>query len=110
MNRSEATATLERALEISRELAKAADGGDVQSTVNLDAERLHLLKSFRLARKQIDAGDRVLLQEISQLNDRAIGHMEHHWRIKGRALDTAAAGRRAVAAYYSTTSRLQRLP
>ena len=102
MNHGAATAALERAAEISRELAALAEGGDVQLTVSLDAERLQLLKSFRLGRKQPNAGEMALLREISELNDRAIGSMEHRLRSKGRAMDMAAVGRRAVAAYSNT--------
>jgi len=43
-----------------------------------------------------------LLQEIGLLNDRSIGHLEHHRRTKGRQLDVAVAGRRAVHAYSNT--------
>ena len=102
MNHGAATAALERAAEISRELAALAEGGDVQLTVSLDAERLQLLKSFRLGRKQPNAGEMALLREISELNDRAIGSMEHRLRSKGRAMDMAAVGRRASAAYSNT--------
>jgi len=102
MNNGAATAALERAAEISRELAALAEGGDVQLTVSLDAERLQLLKSFRLGRKQPNAGEMALLREISELNDRAIGSMEHRLRSKGRAMDMAAVGRRAIAAYSNT--------
>jgi hypothetical protein len=107
MNRRDPTAALQRAAELSRELTAVADRGDVHLMVSLDAERMQLLKSFRLERKQLDAADRALLQEISQLNDRAIGLMEHHRRSKERAIDMAAVGRRAVAAY-SSTRRQQR--
>jgi hypothetical protein len=102
MSHGAANAALERAAEISRELAALAEGGDVQLTVSLDAERLQLLKSFRLGRKQPNAGEMALLREISELNDRAIGSMEHRLRSKGRAMDMAAVGRRAVAAYSNT--------
>jgi len=47
-----------------------------------------------------------VLEEISELNDRAIGLMEQHRLTTERALDMAAVGRRAVAAY--STTRLQR--
>jgi hypothetical protein len=42
------------------------------------------------------------LQEIALLNDQSIGYLEHHRRIKGRQLDVAAVGRRAVHAYAYT--------
>jgi hypothetical protein len=97
---------LARALELSREMLAAADAVNLPSLPLLDAERMQLLKSFRLEAKQIDAGDRALLQQISQLNDRTIGLLEHQRRSKGREMDMAAVGRRAVAAYSSI--RLQR--
>ena len=105
MNHGAATVALQRAVEISRELAAVAEGGDVRLAVSLDAERLLLLKSFRLGRKQPNAGELALLREISQLNDRSIGSMEHRLRSKGRAMDMAAVGRRAVAAYSNTRQR-----
>jgi hypothetical protein len=106
VNRSEASAALQRALEISRELTTVADGGDVRLTVSLDAERLQLLKCARAGLQPMDADERAVLREIAALNDRAIGLMEHRRRITGRAMDTAAVGRRAVAAY--STTRPQR--
>jgi hypothetical protein len=106
MNRSEASAALQRALEISRELTAVAEGGDVGLTLSLDAERLQLLKCARAGMQPIDANESAVLREIAELNDRAIGLMEHQRRIKGRAMDMAAVGRRAVAAY--STTRPQR--
>jgi hypothetical protein len=106
MSDNDVHAGLTRALQLSRELLAVATHGDFQSLAELDAERLQLLQSFRSERQQLNAADRILLQEISQLNDRAIGHVEHHRRIKGRDMDLAAAGRRAVVAYDAT--RLQR--
>jgi hypothetical protein len=105
MNNGAATAALQRAVEISRELAAVAEGGDVRLAVSLDAERLLLLKSFRVGRKQPNAGELALLREISQLNHRSIGSMEHRLRSKGRAMDMAVVGRRAVAAYSNTRQR-----
>jgi hypothetical protein len=99
-------ASLARALELSHEMLAAADAANLPCLPRLDAERRQLLKSFRLEAKQIDAGDRALLQQIAQMNDRTIGLLEHHMRRKGREMDMAAVGRRAVAAYSSI--RLQR--
>jgi len=90
---------LERAVEVSRQLVAAADRGDSQAVGYLDAERLQLLKSARRSAAALDGQGRELLQEVALLNDRAIGHLEHHRRIKGRELDMAAVGRRAVNAY-----------
>jgi hypothetical protein len=93
---------LDRALTLSQELLVAADQGDLQTLERLDAERLRLLESLRLERDQLSGGDWAVIRQISELNDRAIGFVEHHRRIKERALDTAAVGRRAVAAYSTT--------
>lgn len=105
MNASPAAA-LADALAFSNALLGAADRGDMQAVAELDAQRLQLLKSFRAGTAQIAAGDERVLHEIFRLNERAIGLMEHHRRIKARALDLAAVGRRAVAAY--ATNRMSR--
>jgi hypothetical protein len=97
---------LERALVLSHQLLAAADQSNLQELAHLDAERMRLLQSVRLERDHLSPGDRLVLDEVSALNDRAIGLMEHHRRSKERALDMAAVGRRAVAAY--STTRLQR--
>jgi hypothetical protein len=98
--------SLARALALSHEMLAAAEQANLQTLTLLDAERLELLKSFRLETKHVDAADWALLQQISQMNDRTIGLLEHHRRSKGRDMDMAAVGRRAVAAYSSI--RLQR--
>lgn len=99
MKAGKANSGLLRALAISHEMFAAAERAELRSLELLDAERLELLKCFRLETKQVDAADRALLQQISQLNDRAIGLLEHQRRSKGRDMDMAAVGRRAVAAY-----------
>ncbi len=106
MSGSDARAALERALELSRELVAVARLGDVAAAVNLDASRLELLKSAREAVRTTPMDDRELLQEIAQLNDEAIGCLEHHHRRKARDMDMASVGRRALLAYSPT--RLQR--
>ena len=106
MTKRETNARLARALSISYEMLTAAEAANLQCVAQLDAERMQLLKSFRLEAKQVDADDRSLLLQISQLNDRTIGLLEHHRRSKGREMDMAMAGRRALAAYSSV--RLQR--
>ncbi len=103
---SETSAALERAVALSSELLAAADRPDLQELALLDAQRLRLLQSVRLERDRLSANDRQLLAQVAELNDRAIGLMEHHRRTKERALDMAAVGRRAVAAY--STTLLQR--
>jgi hypothetical protein len=106
MSHANGHAALDQALVLSRELLAAAEKADTQSLALLDAERLRLLKSLRFERGNLSAGERLVLKQVAELNDRAIGLMEHHKRSKERALDTAAVGRRAVAAY--ATTRLQR--
>ncbi|MEA3140118.1 MAG: hypothetical protein QOK23_2287 [Gammaproteobacteria bacterium] len=98
---------LAHALALSLEMLNAAEQGRVAELQLLDAQRLELLKSFRIDAPQPNVADRALLRQISELNDRAIGLLEHHRRSKGRDLDMAGVGRRAVAAYSGT--RLQRL-
>jgi hypothetical protein len=105
MNRHQAASALQRALEISHELVAVADGGDLELTVSLDAERLQLLKSARAALQPMGEKDRTLLREIAALNDRALGHLEHRRRAKGRDMDMLAVGRRAVRAYSNTRMR-----
>jgi hypothetical protein len=99
-------AGLARALALSQEMHAAAEAANLEALQSLDAERLELLKSFRLETKQVAAADRAMLHQISQLNDRTIGLLEHQRRAKGRDMDLAAVGRRAVAAY--SMNRLQR--
>jgi hypothetical protein len=106
MNGADSRVALEQALELSRELLAVAELGDVAAAVNLDAARLELLKSARETVRLTHMNDRALLQEIAQLNDKAIGCLEHHRRRKARDMDMASVGRRALIAYSPT--RLQR--
>ena len=106
MNRQDAMAALRHALKLSQQLAAVADGGDVGLAVRLDAERLQLLKSARAALHPLDERSRSILGEIAALNDRTLGLLEHRRRAKGRDMDMAAVGRRAVAAYANV--RMQR--
>jgi len=98
----QARQALERILALSHRLLAAADQSNLQELALLDAERLRLLQSVRLDRDRLGADDRRVLRQVAELNDRAIGVMEHQQRIKGRAMDMAAVGRRAVAAYSTT--------
>jgi hypothetical protein len=100
-----APALLDRALALSQELLAAADHGDLQTLERLDAERLRLLQSLRLERDHLSGSDWLVIRRIEELNDRAIVFVEHHRRSTERALDTAAVGRRAVAAYSTTRQR-----
>jgi hypothetical protein len=88
-----------RALTVSGQMFDAAEKREFSNVALLDAERLQLLKLFKAEAKHVDAGSQALLQQISQLNDRTIGLLEHQRRSKGREMDMAAVGRRAVAAY-----------
>jgi len=106
MKRAEASAALQRALDISRELAAIADNGDVQLTASLDAERRQLLQFARRELRPMDDENRMLVREIADLNDRAIGLLEHRMRAKGRDMDMLSVGRRALRAY--STTRQQR--
>jgi hypothetical protein len=90
---------LARALALSHDMLSAAEKGDLKSLASLDLERMELLKSFRNGTKLVSAADKALLQQINATNERAIGSLEHQRRSKGRDLDMAAVGRRAVAAY-----------
>lgn len=99
MNPRQANAALQRALEISEQLVAVADGGDVSLAVHLDAERLQLLKSARAAMGAVDELNRSMLGKIAALNDRTLGLLQHRLRAKGREMDMASVGRRAVSAY-----------
>jgi hypothetical protein len=96
---------LARALALSHDMLDAAEKGDLQSLATLDVTRMELLKSFRASTKQVPAADRAVLQQINATNERAIGLLEHQRRSKGRDLDMAAVGRRAVAAYADNRPR-----
>jgi hypothetical protein len=98
----QASAALERALELSRVLLAAADRGEGDTVRAIDAERLQLLKSARGTALAFDASQRMMLEEIAVLNDKSIGSLEYHRRIKGRQMEEAAMGRRAVKAYANT--------
>jgi hypothetical protein len=97
-----AKSSLIRALALSNDMLSAADKGDLQALAALDLERMELLQSFRNSTKQVAAADQALLQQIAEVNARTIGLLEHQRRSKGRDLDMAAVGRRAVAAYSDT--------
>ena len=105
MSNDKINPSLARALALSHDMLNAAEKGDVQSLASLDRERMELLKSFRNGTKQVSAADQGLLAQINAANERAIGLLEHRRRSKGRDLDMAAVGRRAVAAYADTRPR-----
>lgn len=105
MNGAKIHSSLARALTLSQDMLRAAEKGDVQSLASLDQQRMELLKLFRDGTKQISAADELLLSQINAINDRAIGLLEHQRRSKGRDLDMAAVGRRAIAAYADNRPR-----
>jgi molybdenum-dependent DNA-binding transcriptional regulator ModE len=92
---------LAAAVALSHDVVEAADRGQLDVLAELDARRLQLLRSFRLLARHIGPVDRAMLREIASLNQQALGLVEHQRRIKGRAMDMAALGRRAVNAYAS---------
>jgi hypothetical protein len=96
---------LARALALSHDMLSAAEKGDLPFLASLDLERMELLKSFRRGTQQVSAADQALLVQINAANDRALGLLEHRRRGKGRDLDMAAVGRRAVAAYADNRPR-----
>jgi hypothetical protein len=102
---SDQSKSLTRALALSNDMLSAADKGDLESLASLDLERMELLQFFRNSTKQVAAVDQALLEQIAEVNARTIGLLEHQRRGKGRDLDMAAVGRRAVAAYYGTRSQ-----
>ncbi|MGO9331761.1 MAG: hypothetical protein ACLQJ0_27150 [Steroidobacteraceae bacterium] len=105
MTRSEARAALQRALELSRELATIADSGEIEVTIRLDADRLQLLKAACGMLRPADDHERGLLREIIALNAVAIGTLQHRQRAMARDLDMMSVGRRAMRAYSATGLR-----
>ena len=97
----QASAALERALELSRAVLAAADRGEGETVLSIDVERLQLLKSARSSATAFDARQRMLIKEIAILNAKSIGALEHQRRLKCREIEQAAVGRRAVKAYAS---------
>jgi hypothetical protein len=96
---------LHQALDVSRRLAAAAESGDSAAAMQMNAERMRLLKEARRALQPVDATDREILAEIADLNQRAIGALQHGLRRTARQLDMLSVGRRAVRAYSATRSR-----
>jgi hypothetical protein len=105
MSQASTNPALLRALAVSGQMFEAAEKFDFQNVASLDAERLQLLKLFKLEVRNVDSASRTLLQQISLLNDRTIGLLEHQRRAKGREMDMAAVGRRAIAAYSNNRLR-----
>jgi hypothetical protein len=105
MSNAKINPSLARALALSIDMLSAAEKGDLQSLASLDLERMELLKLFRNGTQQVCAADQALLSQIDATNERAIGLLEHQRRSKGRDLDMAAVGRRAVAAYADNRPR-----
>ncbi len=105
MTRAEARAALQRALELSHELAAIADSGEIEAAIRLDADRLQLLKAACGALRPADDHERGLLREINTLNAEAIGTLQHRQRAMARDLDMMSVGRRAMRAYSATGLR-----
>ncbi len=101
---SRAGSPLHRAFAVSQQLAAAAEAGDTEAAAKLDAERMSLLKEARRVLQPVDEQDRELVREIVELNERAIGYLQHGLRRTTRELDMLSVGRRAVRAYSATRS------
>jgi hypothetical protein len=99
LNREEASAALQRALELSLQLLEIAENGEAEQVTRLDAERLGLIKSARHALTPMTDHDRAVIRQIADLNAQSLGRMEHRLRAKCRDMDMLAAGRRALRAY-----------
>lgn len=99
---SAATAALQRALDLSRELLEASQSGAAERVIALDAERRGLIQSARSGLAPMNDQDRAMLRQIAELNDRSLGFMEHRLRGTCRDMDMLFAGRRAVRAYGNT--------
>jgi len=105
VTRAEARAALQRALELSRELATVAERGEIEAAIRLDADRLQLLKAASGMLRPADEHERGLLREINALNALAIGTLQHRQRAMARDLDMMSVGRRAMRAYSATGLR-----
>jgi len=103
MTRQQAIEVLECALRLSEQIVALTDSGDVNETVRLDVERRQLLQSARAALHPLDERSQSIVRDITALNDRSVGLMEHRLRAKVRDMDMATVGRRAVAAYAEST-------
>jgi hypothetical protein len=101
MKDADLDADLTRALALSHDLLAVAGQGDVRAMADLDAERLRLLHSMRVKFANMNADERQMLRRINELNDEAIGLLEHRRRRTEREMDMASVGRRAVVAYGS---------
>ncbi len=105
MTRAQGREALQRALEISRELATVAECGKIETAIQLDTDCLQLLKAARAALTQPDEQERRLLDEITTLNALAVGAFQHRQRAIARDLDMVSVGRRALRAYSATGLR-----
>jgi len=105
MSRATAEASLRAALELSHAVAAAADGGDSEAALRLDAERRRLLEAARHGLSLLEPDEHAMLAEIQSLNARALGLLQHRQRATARDLDMLSVGRRAVLAYAATRMR-----
>ncbi len=96
---------LQLALSLSHQLLAAVDESQLAEIAILDAQRLRLLQSVQPLRDSLNDGERLMLRQVSELNERAIGLVEHQRRIKERTMDLVAVGRLAVTAYSTTRSQ-----
>jgi hypothetical protein len=94
-----AAATVLRARDLSRDLLKVAQSGDMQAVVELDARRSRLLHEFFDGTQRIGDSDRLVLQEIEAMNDALIARIEQMRAGTGREMDKLGQGQRALGAY-----------
>jgi hypothetical protein len=91
-----------RALDLSQELLNAAEKGEMQRVVDLDAERGRMLREFLKDSRRIGAADRALLDDIQRLNDLGLSRIEKRRRETCEEFAQLGRGRRAVDAYAHT--------
>jgi hypothetical protein len=91
-----------RALDLSHELLSAAETGDMQRVVDLDAERGRHLREFLQDTRRIGAADRAVLDDIQRLNDQGLSCIEKRRCETAEEFAQLGRGRRAVDAYAHT--------
>jgi hypothetical protein len=96
---------LMRALDLSHQLLGAAEQGDMQRVVDLDAERGRNLRDFLKESRRIDAADRAVLDDIQRLNDLGLARIEKRRQEAAEEFAQLGRGRRAVDAYAHTQGR-----
>jgi hypothetical protein len=94
-----------RALDLSHQLLGAAEQGDMQRVVDLDAERGRSLREFLKDTRRIGAADRAILDDIQRLNHQGLSRIEKRRHETAEEFAQLGRGRRAVDAYALTQGR-----